>query len=118
MLAESISTLMFSWGSEAPAEVYWALTEMIQFINAETGVQLEDLPGEEFTGEARKIYDKLINFLESPACNEQDSEPVKFETKSSILLKYCEDNDIPFKSVTVGKPASPSDLKGFPTKKE
>lgn len=58
-----------SWSSKPPAEVYWALTEMITYINLETGSSFDDLIGEEFDDVNDAIYNKIIDYLNSSICN-------------------------------------------------
>ncbi len=43
LLIGAIETLTYSWGSDTPQEVYWGLTELITFLNAEYNVCIPPL---------------------------------------------------------------------------
>jgi hypothetical protein len=72
LLAKAVSTQLFSWGSDMPAECYWFVNELIEFVNAETGSNLVDLEGEEYTDENSDKVDAIIDWLESDECNKTD----------------------------------------------
>ena len=41
LFLKALNTLMFSWGSDAPAEAHWALSELLDFYEAETGIKID-----------------------------------------------------------------------------
>jgi len=43
LFLKAISTMLHSWGGDTPPEAYWTLTELIEWYEAEYGVQL-DIP--------------------------------------------------------------------------
>ena len=70
LLAEAISTLMFSWGGDTPPVSFWTLKELIDFINAEFGLNLPQLKGEEFDKADCDTFDNdIIGVLQSNRCN-------------------------------------------------
>lgn len=69
LLAKALMTMMESWGGDTPPECYWAMSEMIKFINKETGSKFKDLDGDEPSEGNSKKLEKLMEFLESDDCN-------------------------------------------------
>lgn len=69
LLAESLSTLFYSWSSGPYPEVYWAYTEMLKWINTECGTNFEDLGSEEMDDDACDRVNEVIAYLESDECN-------------------------------------------------
>lgn len=64
-LRPAINTLLHSWGSDTPQEVFWGLNEMADIISASTGIQPIYLPdplnSEEDEEEYSKVYNDFIN---------------------------------------------------------
>jgi len=58
---DSIKTLLFTWGSEAPAEVIWGLNEMIEWLEQEYNIKI-DGRFEEYCEEA---HEPMLKELES-----------------------------------------------------
>ena len=41
LFLKALSTLFFSWGSDAPPEAYWAANEFLDYFEAVNGVKLD-----------------------------------------------------------------------------
>lgn len=60
LLADAITTLAYSWGSDTPPEVFWGLNDLIDFLNAEYHVSIPKMESED--GEA---IEKLLNDIDN-----------------------------------------------------
>jgi len=38
---DAVKTLLFSWGSDAPAEVVWGLNEMVEWLETEHNIKID-----------------------------------------------------------------------------
>ena len=61
-LAEAIETLIYAWGSDTPPEAFWALKDIVKYINATYATNLE-CPAEDDPNLEEKI-NKIVEFLE------------------------------------------------------
>ena len=57
-LQPAVETLLHSWGSDTPAEVYWGLNEMVSILNPENTIYLPENAIEELSEEE---YEKLYS---------------------------------------------------------
>ena len=62
LFLKALSTLFFSWGSDAPPEAYWAANEFLDYFEAVNGVKL-DIRFEEPNSEPPN-YDNNHNYEE------------------------------------------------------
>lgn len=58
MFFKSIHTLLFSWGSEAPAEVTWGLNELLDWYEHAYDIKFPDRFNEDGSNHA-EVYHKL-----------------------------------------------------------
>jgi hypothetical protein len=61
LFIKALSTLFFSWGSNAPVEAYWAANEFLQYYEAVNNVVLGIKFGEDDTDQDN--YDKVIEAI-------------------------------------------------------
>lgn len=63
LFIDALSTLLFSWGADAPPEAIWAANEILDWIQEEYGVCItrfeEQVSDEEWEAIQTEIYDKL-----------------------------------------------------------
>lgn len=69
ILAKAIATLIWGSSGDTPVENYWVLTNIIDFINKETGSAFVDLDSEEATDENLNKINVVIAYLKSDECN-------------------------------------------------
>jgi hypothetical protein len=70
LLAQAISTELFSGGGDPSVESLWFIKEMIEFVNKETNSDLPNLEDTYFSDETYARINSLINLLNSEKCNE------------------------------------------------
>lgn len=86
LLKSAITTLFNSWGSDPPPEVFWAYTEVLDFINAECKKNFEALVSEEMSEENEERISKVTDYLDGADCNGQDTEAQKWE---ALAIAAC-----------------------------
>jgi hypothetical protein len=73
LLGKAIRTMMHAWGGDTPPECYWALQDMVTYINEETGSTLEylreDCITEDDQDAREKAFDAIMEHLVSDGCN-------------------------------------------------
>jgi len=55
----ALNTLMFSWGSDAPAEAVWAANEMLDWVEAEYNVTIEQRFEEDPEEDTELLFNEL-----------------------------------------------------------
>jgi len=58
---DAVKTLLFSWGSDAPAEVVWGLNEMVEWAEKEFGVTING----RFEEYCEQAHEPMLKELES-----------------------------------------------------
>lgn len=63
LFIKGLSTLFYSWGSEAPAEVFWGANELLDWYEAEYNVKLNIRFDEEGIYNGTDNFDDVIDAI-------------------------------------------------------